>query len=290
MRSLQEYAAMVEKCLPDALMSLGDIPKRLLEPMLYSITSGGKHIRGTLLLSSCEALGGNIDEALPYAAALEMIHCYSLIHDDLPAMDNDDLRRGKPTCHKAFGEDMAILAGDGLLSAAGEILLRESCKCPDSRGARAGYAIFRRAGVTGMAAGQTVDVTSGSEKCSTQLVEYIHLHKTADLLTAPVEAGMILAGADEKTLACGRKYGRNLGITFQIVDDILDVCGDEAVVGKKVRKDRDESKQTWVRAVGIDEARKDAEECTRKAKDACAIFDKDGFFADLAEKMLIRVK
>lgn len=154
--------------------------------MCYSLSAGGKRLRPVLLLACCEAMGGDIHTALPFACALEMIHTYSLIHDDLPAMDDDDLRRGRPTNHKVYGEAVAILAGDGLLSAAAELMLRHACAMGDLRGTLAAEAILRRAGVCGMVGGQTLDVTQEGTEPTHEKVSYIHLHKTADLLTAPL--------------------------------------------------------------------------------------------------------
>ena len=196
MKTYAEYRKQVEEALSGQLRSLGEIPDILLKAMEYSLLAGGKRLRAVLLLASCEAIGGDTGKALPFACALEMIHTYSLIHDDLPAMDNDDLRRGQLTNHRKFGEDVAILAGDGLLSAAMELMARQAAKLAkagDCSGVLAMEAIARHAGVTGMVAGQTMDVTGEGTKPTADKVRYIHLHKTADLLTAPVEAGLLLA-------------------------------------------------------------------------------------------------
>ena len=176
-----------------------------------------------LLLAACEMAGGTPEEALPFACALEMVHTYSLIHDDLPGMDNDDLRRGRPTSHKVFGEGLAILAGDGLLNAALELALKAALRMGNFRGIRAAELLARHAGVTGMIAGQTVDVTMEGSTPTEELVSYIHTHKTSDLLQAPMEMGLTLVGADPAPVEFGRLYGEHLGIAFQIVDDLLDV-------------------------------------------------------------------
>ncbi len=223
MRTYAEYQQMVETALSSQLASLGDIPGQLYEAMNYSLSAGGKRLRPVLLLAACETLGGSAEEALPFACALEMIHTYSLIHDDLPAMDNDDLRRGRPTNHRVYGEGMAILAGDGLLSAAMELMLLSAVRMGDLRGTLAAETIARRAGVTGMVAGQVMDVTGEGSEPTMDKVRYIHLHKTGDLLTAPIEAGFRLAGADDATVAAGCEYGLQLGLAFQMVDDLLDV-------------------------------------------------------------------
>jgi len=204
--------------------------------------------------------GGDMETALPFACAIEMIHTYSLIHDDLPAMDNDDLRRGKPTNHKVFGEGMAVLAGDGLLNAAAELMARAALQFNDNRGIRALEIIMRHAGVTGMIAGQTADLVSEGEEPREEVLTYIHSHKTADLLEAPMEAGLVLAGADEKARRLGRDYGYHLGLAFQMTDDLLDVTGDTALLGKKTGADAEQNKMTWVTLRSVEGTQKDAEE------------------------------
>ena len=197
MKAYDEYRRMIEQSLAPMLESLGEIPEKLLEAMRYSLEAGGKRLRPVMLLAACDMAGGDTGTALPFACAMEMIHTYSLIHDDLPAMDNDDFRRGKPTNHKVFGEGMAVLAGDGLLNAAAELMAGAALRMADSRGIRAMEIIMRHAGVTGMIAGQAADLLSEGEPPREDLVIYIHSHKTADLLEAPIEAGLALAGADE---------------------------------------------------------------------------------------------
>ncbi len=291
MRTYAAYQALVEDALTASLRALGEIPEKLLAAMEYSLTAGGKRLRPVLLLAACEAAGGDAAEALPYACALEMIHTYSLIHDDLPAMDNDDLRRGKPTNHRVFGEDVAILAGDGLLSAAMEAMLRAACAREDLRGARAAEAIARRCGVTGMIAGQTVDVTEEGSEPTLARVQYIHAHKTADLLTAPMEAGLLLAGAADDLVQAGIGYGFHLGMAFQMVDDLLDVEGDAALLGKQTGMDAALGKLTWVAAAGVEQTRKDAAEHIRQAV-ACLspLGEGNKFFKDLAQSTLVRVQ
>jgi len=291
MRTYAEYLKLVEDALAPQLASLGYIPEKLFEAMDYSLSAGGKRLRPVLLLAACDTLGGNVEEAIPFACALEMIHTYSLIHDDLPAMDNDDLRRGRPTNHKVFGEGMAILAGDGLLSAAMELMLRAAVRMGDLRGVRAAEAIARRAGVTGMGAGQVMDVTGERSTPTLEKVDYIHRHKTADLLTAPIEAGFILAGADEATVKVGCEYGMNLGLAFQMVDDLLDVEGDAATLGKTPGKDAPEGKLTWVAVKGVEATRKDAALAVEKAVQALnAVSGETNFLKTLAQTTLNRVQ
>lgn len=291
MKTYAEYLSMVEGALSEQLASLGYIPEKLFEAMDYSLSAGGKRLRPVLLLASCDTLGGNVEEAIPFACALEMIHTYSLIHDDLPAMDNDDLRRGRPTNHKVFGEGMAILAGDGLLSAAMELMLRSAVRMGDMRGIRAAEAIARRAGVTGMVAGQVMDVTGEGSTPTLEKVDYIHRHKTADLLTAPIEAGFILAGADDRIVAAGCEYGVNLGLAFQMVDDLLDVEGDAAILGKTPGKDAAEGKLTWVAVKGAQNTRADAALAVEKAVSALEmIYGDTNFLKTLAQTTLNRVQ
>ena len=286
MKLFDEYRQMTEQALIPMLSSLGDIPSPLWEAMSYSLQGGGKRIRPVLLLASCDMAGGNLSAALPFACALEMIHTYSLIHDDLPAMDNDDLRRGQPTNHKVFGENIAILAGDGLLNAAAELMAGSTVKMGDLRGCRAMEIIMRHAGVTGMIAGQTEDVTSEGQPPYEDTVRYIHERKTADLLEAAVEAGLALAGAQEKEMAAGREYALHLGMAFQMTDDLLDVTGNEDKLGKSVGKDQEQNKMTWVALRGIDGTREDAHREILMAKEALASLSWDtGFFADFAESL-----
>ncbi|MBQ7846204.1 MAG: polyprenyl synthetase family protein [Clostridia bacterium] len=290
MKTYAEYLQMVNNALSPQLRSLGYIPAKLLEAMEYSLAAGGKRLRPVLLLSACDMAGGDVQLALPFACALEMIHTYSLIHDDLPAMDNDDLRRGKPTNHKVFGEDVAILAGDGLLNAAMELMLRAACVMSDLRGVRAAEAIARRAGVTGMVAGQTIDVTEEGSEPTLEKVSYIHAHKTADLLTAPMEAGLILAGASEEQVQQGIAYGYHLGMAFQMVDDLLDVEGDAALLGKNTGMDATLGKLTWVAVRGAEKTHADAAEHIRKADKALEDFGDSGtFLRELALSTLGRV-
>lgn len=289
MRTYEEYRSLVERSLGPVLESLGEIPDRLLEAMRYSLLAGGKRLRPVMLLAACEMAGGEAELALPFACALEMIHTYSLIHDDLPAMDNDDLRRGKPTNHKVFGEDLAILAGDGLLNAAAELMARTAVEMADMRGIRALEIIMRHAGVTGMIAGQTKDVLSEGVKPEEALVSYIHAHKTADLLEAPMEAGLALAGADEKQIKAGFEYGLHLGLAFQMTDDLLDVTGDAALLGKNTGMDAALDKLTWVALKGVEGTVKDAEEQVALAEKALdALPYETTFFRDLAASMTSR--
>ena len=291
MKTYDEYRACVENALGPMLESLGEIPDKLLDAMKYSLEAGGKRLRPVILLAACDMAGGDTGIALPFACAIEMIHTYSLIHDDLPAMDNDDLRRGKPTNHKVFGEDLAILAGDGLLNAAAELMARSALRLADSRGIRAMEIIMRHAGVTGMIAGQTKDVLSEGDTPNEALVSYIHSHKTADLLEAPMEAGLALAGADENQIRAGYAYGFHLGMAFQMTDDLLDVKGDATLMGKNTGMDSALNKMTWVALRGTEGTEKDAAEQIEMAVKALDSMPwNTAFFADLARNMISREK
>ena len=286
MRTFSEYRRIIDEALIPTLSSLGDIPSPLWEAMSYSLEAGGKRIRPALLLAACEMAGGDGETALPFACALEMIHTYSLIHDDLPAMDNDDLRRGQPTNHKVFGENVAILAGDGLLNAAAEVMAASAVKIGDLRGIRAMEIIMRHAGVTGMIAGQSEDVTSEGQEPKEDIVRYIHEHKTADLLEAAVEAGLALAGAGEDEIGAGREYALHIGLAFQMTDDLLDVTGSEDRMGKSTGKDQEQNKMTWVALKGVEETAGDARKEIDLAKEALRALPWDtGFFAAFADSL-----
>ncbi len=265
-------------------------PQPLRSAMRYSLLLPGKRLRPVLLLAAYHLLKDDWQSVVPFACALEMIHTYSLIHDDLPAMDNDMLRRGKPTNHRVFGENMAILAGDGLLNMAYETMLNAPfTKQYPAQALSAIQEIAARAGVTGMIAGQTLDVKLEGHAPTKESVKYIHLHKTADLLTAPVVAGLMLAGATEEQLQAARVYGRGLGISFQIQDDLLDLEGDVAKLGKETGMDAQRGKMTWPAVCGVEQARADAKAALDEAVEAISVFGvKADFLSDLASKTLAR--
>jgi len=269
-----------------------EVPEPLRSAMRYSLTLPGKRLRPTLLLASYRLLKPDWHAAMPFAIALEMVHAYSLIHDDLPALDNDDLRRGMPTSHRAFGENMAILAGDGLYSLAFETMLSASLRWkPEQAAIAAMEEIARRAGVRGMIAGQTLDVKLEGTPPVPDTVAYIHRHKTADLITAAVVAGLLLGGADRAQREAGEAYGQNLGIAFQIVDDLLDVQGDATTLGKQTGVDAQRGKMTWPAVYGLDRSRADAETAVRQATDALMGFGKQAdILRELAQHTLTRVR
>ena len=270
--TLRAYQAQVNGALE--ALSMAGAPDILRQAMRYSLLAGGKRLRGVLALAACQMAGGKAADALPFACALEMIHTYSLIHDDLPAMDNDTLRRGKPTNHVVYGEAMAILAGDGLLTHAFELMAAQTHPAAFA----ALGEIARAAGIGGMLRGQTLDVTLEGTRPTREQVEQIHLGKTAAMITAPVTAGLLLAGASPDQIAAGREYGKHLGVAFQIVDDLLDLEGDPAVLGKSIGKDQAEGKLTWPACVGAAQARMDAETHLRQAAEALACFGEQGAF------------
>lgn len=291
MRKVDEYRAMADNSLVPMLNSLGSIPSPLPEAMIYSLTAGGKRIRPVLMLAACEMAGGSADEALPFACALEMIHTYSLIHDDLPAMDNDDLRRGKPTNHKQFGENIAILAGDGLLSAAAELMARCALKMDDMRGVRAMEIILRHAGITGMIAGQIMDVTSEGLEPQEKTIRYIQEHKTADLLEAALEAGLALAGTERNLIEAVHEYALHLGILFQMTDDLLDVTSTADVLGKTPGKDLQQSKMTWIALLGEQKAyEKACQEADLSMKALEALPWDTTFFREFTQSILKRMQ
>jgi geranylgeranyl diphosphate synthase type II len=239
--SLDRYTDFGEGC-----------PPRLAEAIRYCLLSGGKRLRPMLVLMAAEACGSSLDKALPAACAVEMVHTYSLIHDDLPAMDDDDLRRGRPTCHKVFGEAMAILAGDALLARAFELLAGELS--PPKLAARCCQALAKAAGASALVGGQVDDLAAEHGQGSAELLESIHARKTGAMLNVSLELGALCAAADKQQQAALAGYGRRLGLAFQIMDDLLDVQGNEAALGKRVGKDSGRGKLTFPGLLGIEES------------------------------------
>jgi geranylgeranyl diphosphate synthase type II len=248
-------------------------PEKIYESMRYSLMAGGKRLRPILCLATCELLGGTEAMAMPTACALEMIHTMSLIHDDLPAMDNDDYRRGKLTNHKVYGEDIAILAGDGLLTYAFEFVARETRDVPPQRVLQAIARLARAVGAAGLVGGQVVDLESeGSPDVSEQTLTYIHTHKTGALLEACVVCGAILAGASEDEVERLSRYAQNIGLAFQIVDDILDITATQEELGKTAGKDLRANKATYPSLWGLEESRRQAQRLVEEAKAELAPF------------------
>jgi geranylgeranyl diphosphate synthase, type II len=240
---------------------------RLLEAMRYAVFSGGKRLRPVLALAACEAFGGPIDEVLAPAAALELVHTYSLIHDDLPAMDDDDLRRGRPTAHKAFGEAEAILAGDALLTLAFEVLAtRPIGEALASRRTEAVALVARRAGHAGMVGGQLADLEAERKPLDGASLAWIHRHKTGALISASVEIGALHGGAESKDRAAMARFGEAVGLAFQITDDVLDRTATATALGKTPGKDEKSGKATYPKLLGLDASRREAERLVALAK------------------------
>ena len=256
-KELKERSIYIEDKIESYLPKEEGYQKTIFEAMNYSLRAGGKRLRPILLMEAYKLCQGQGEDFVPYSVAMEMIHTYSLIHDDLPALDNDDLRRGKPTNHIVFGEAMAILAGDALLNTAYETMLNATFKHPRPElSLRAAYEISRGAGIYGMIGGQVVDVESEDKKINKDKLDYIHMNKTAAMIVGSVRAGAILAGIDEDRLESLTKYAENIGLAFQIVDDILDIEGDEKLLGKRVGSDLDNDKSTYPSLLGISESKK----------------------------------
>ena len=247
-------------------------PPTIHKAMRYSLFAGGKRLRPILCLAAAEACGGKIDNALPLACAMECIHTYSLVHDDLPSMDNDDFRRGRPTCHKVFGEGIAVLAGDALLTIAFEIVSRVEFS------PRYNMSILLReiavaAGSRKLIAGQVADLEAEGRKIDMAGLRYIHENKTAAILTTSVRLGAMSAGAKPKQLDAITKFGRALGLAFQIIDDILDVTQTAEKLGKSAGKDIAAKKATYPAVIGLEKSRTEAKRLTRQAHNALSIFD-----------------
>ena len=294
MHNYDEYKEIVNTNLLKYIPAIHPYANILKESMEYSLKIGGKRVRPVLLLAACEYAGGDIDAAIPYACALEYIHTYSLIHDDLPAMDNDEYRRGQKTNHIVFGEDIAILAGDGLLNTAAEIMYSELSKCNtlDSfkNNSAAGREIMSRAGVTGMIAGQVADVINENVKGTAELVHYIEEHKCGDLITAAILAGLSLAGASEEEQSDFGLYAMNIGIAFQILDDILDFEGEAELMGKTLGKDIAQDKCNYVCVNGLDAAKTELHRLTVDAIDAISKYSDTEFFIEFASLLENRRK
>ncbi len=258
------------------------------EAARYSLMAGGKRIRPVMLMEFYRLCGGMDDAALPFAAALEMIHTYSLIHDDLPCMDNDDLRRGKPSCHKAFGEDVALLAGDALLTHA-FLTAAKTADLPADRVTRAISVLAEKAGLGGMVQGQALDLAFETKTPTAQEILTMYTRKTSGLLQAAAMIGCILAGASEPLIAAAEEYGRCVGLAFQIIDDILDVTADESVLGKPGGSDEKNGKTTYVTLCGLEHSRSDAARLTDAALAQLEKFDGDTtVLRKLTEQLLIR--
>ncbi len=265
---------MIDQALEHVLPLPEGPSDKVVEAMRYSLAAGGKRVRPILLMAACEAVGGSTSSVMPAACALECVHTYSLIHDDLPAMDNDDLRRGKPTCHKVFGEAVAILAGDGLLTFAFELLAHPDMKnaLDPSTLLDVVYVFADAAGINGMVGGQTADIIFEGKTIDAQTLSFIHSKKTGALIRASVEMGAMLGNGRQEQVKNLKKYGTALGLAFQVVDDILDVVGDEQKIGKPVGSDEKNQKATYPALFGLEQARKKAVQLKDEALAALADF------------------
>ncbi len=276
-RSLNKY--LEEKDCPQST---------IYKAMNYSLHAGGKRIRPVIMLSCAELLDGETDKIMPFACAIEMIHTYSLIHDDLPCMDNDDLRRGKPTNHKVFGEAMAVLAGDGLLNTAFETILKNSEVTPNMTLAALSI-LTESAGINGMIGGQVIDIESEGKTIDTITLMSLHMHKTAALIMASAKIGALLAGGGKEDLLAVEEFSRYLGIAFQIKDDILDVLGSTETLGKTIGKDDESKKSTFVTVYGLEKAEKMLEDYTDKAIESLSKYGaKAEFLINLSKFLLDR--
>ncbi len=290
---LKEKKSDVEKALKKLMPEPSGLAGTVVEAMNYTLFSGGKRIRPILCIAGAEAVEGNADNVLPVACALELIHSYSLIHDDLPAIDNDDFRRGEPTNHKVFGEAMALLAGDGLLTMAFNIMARFGVE-KDSGKAELlrvidmiGYA----SGCQGMVGGQAVDISYEGKDPDPHVVEYIHTHKTAALIASSVAAGAILGGGNEEEISSINRYGQCIGLAFQIADDILNIEGTRSVIGKDVGSDAERGKITYPYVFGIDESKRIQAELIDRAIEEIVGFNNRAWpLRDLARYIIERNK
>ena len=286
----QQRLKLVEERLPIELTSNPSLDKTLGEAMSYSLMAGGKRMRPILLMAATDAVGGRGEDFLTVACAIEMIHTYSLIHDDLPAMDNDDYRRGKLTNHKVYGDGMAVLAGDALLTLAFETVLRQQGASDAVK-----LAVVREfsvaAGQSGMVGGQAMDLEAEGRRIPLEELRRLHMGKTGALFRAAIRSGALLAGADSKQLAALTEYADKFGLAFQITDDILDVVGDTAVIGKPVGSDERNEKSTYVTLTSLDEARNLARQAVDEALAALALFGNEAeFLREIVRRLMAREK
>lgn len=288
-----DYISYTEKYLYDFLPDSNCKEKKLIDSMKYSLEAGGKRVRPQLVFEFSELCNGKPEYAAPFACAVEMIHTYSLIHDDLPCMDDDDLRRGKPSNHKAFGEDIALLAGDALLTLAFEVMSSDKTALlvGDKACRRGVNTLAKYAGAVGMVGGQVIDLMSENTNAPIEILREMDYKKTACLIKAACELGCISAGADDMFVNAASEYGECIGIAFQIQDDILDVTSSDEELGKPVGSDRENSKSTYVSLLGIEKCRKLVNELTEKAVSALSVFSADtSALADFARQLACRQK
>jgi geranylgeranyl diphosphate synthase type II len=276
---IENFLTERRKTVNDALEQIvapgNTFPPSIHKAVRYSLLDGGKRIRPILTLSAYELVAGDYSKIVPFSCGIEMVHTYSLIHDDLPAMDNSEFRRGKPSSHKVFGEAIAILAGDALLTLAFDVMTDSelSGALDPSSLLEAIREIAHAAGVQGMIGGQTIDVETQGMSFDLPLLEYIHTHKTGALIVGAIRAGAILGGAGEEQLEALTHYGRTIGLAFQITDDILDIEGSKKTTGKDTGLDEISGKATYPKLLGLEESRVRAQELANRAEEALLVFD-----------------
>ena len=288
---MRQQLAQFEKALPAYMPQTGKLQTTVAEAMAYACKDGGKRLRPMLVLEFCRLCGGEPALAMPFAAAIEMIHCYSLVHDDLPCMDDSLMRRGRPSTHAVYGETMALLAGDGLLTLAFETMLRPEswANLPPERALGAASALADAAGIDGMVGGQVIDLQSEGKSIDLSTLEALQEGKTAALLIAACVMGARLAGATPVQEQAARQFGENLGLAFQIVDDILDVTATAQELGKPVGSDAGNGKVTYVSLLGLEKAQGLAEQRTARALEALDTLDGEtGALRQLAQALLLR--
>ena len=285
----KEYKDRIDAALETYFVSPPESLAGLAESMRYSLLAGGKRIRPTLVLEFCRICGGDIDAAMPVACAIEMLHTYSLIHDDLPCMDDDALRRGRPTNHVVYGECTATLAGDALQAEAFGTILRSAL--PAERKARCAEFLADAVGLDGMCGGQFLDMLGEGKKLSEQELADINSRKTGALLTAACRMGVAAGGGNEAQLEAASLYGAAIGAAFQIRDDMLDVLGNEQELGKPIGSDAQEEKNTYMALYGAEHCSQMIEKLTARAKDVLSgVFDDTAFLSALADSMAVRTK
>lgn len=284
------YADIIEKGLDRLLPLEGMRQERVMEAMRYSAMGGGKRLRGVFVLEFCRISGGDPLTALPYACAVEMVHAYSLIHDDLPCMDNDDMRRGKPSCHRAFDEATALLAGDGLLNRAFETMVTADSSLDAATALRLTRELAAAAGFYGMIGGQCVDLEYDGRMPDMETLNELIALKTGALIRAACRMGCVAGGADEAQIHAADTFGARLGLAFQIRDDMLDIEGDAVVLGKATHADERQGKTTYPALIGMEACRREVERLTTEAVAALDVFQDRTFLSELAWALTNRLK
>lgn len=284
---MNEYIELVNKKLEEFMPVL--YPEDIFNSMKYTVLLPGKRLRPVMCLESCRMFGGNIEDAIPTACAIEMLHAQTLIHDDLPCMDNDDFRRGKPTNHKVFGEANAVLAGDALLTFAPQTILKNSKNLGCEKLIKIMEEYFHAAGAYGVIAGQVVDIESEKNypENAQETLEYIHTHKTADLFKLALRAGAIIADASDKEIEAITEFGQNMGVAFQIADDILDETSTFEEMGKTLGKDKEAGKLTYTNLYGIEKSREDLNKLINRCFE---ILEQNNLKSEIFEQILNKIK